>query len=346
MKKIILSLFLALQLACTPLLSLTAQSAPITYEAGISQNAAKKADDNKNQLVIDEYDAQVVKDIFKMRTDGYSAERIANELNRLTVLSPREYKKDNNISLPTGGYCDKENSKWSATTVIRILKDEIYTGKLIQGKCGKPNYKVKEYVKRNADEMFVTENTHEAIIGRQDFELVQKIMRIDTRTSPKKNELHLFSGILICGCCGNRMTRKTVTHNGEKYFYYYCPTGKKNGCTGGNMIKETDLVNCVTDSIKGHIRNVASLNALIGGINNNAINKDMCNKISVQIGEVQKQLDKTSEYKSTLYENYISGILNKEDYKTLNNSYSKDKKRLEDELKQLETELDECRNNT
>ena len=47
MKKIILSLFLALQLACTPLLSLTAQSAPITYEAGISQNAAKKADDNK-----------------------------------------------------------------------------------------------------------------------------------------------------------------------------------------------------------------------------------------------------------------------------------------------------------
>lgn len=47
MKKIILSLFLALQLACTPLLSLTAQSAPITYEAGISQNSAKKADDNK-----------------------------------------------------------------------------------------------------------------------------------------------------------------------------------------------------------------------------------------------------------------------------------------------------------
>lgn len=51
MKKIILSLFLALQLACTPLLSLTAQSAPITYEAGISQNAAKKADDNKKQEI-------------------------------------------------------------------------------------------------------------------------------------------------------------------------------------------------------------------------------------------------------------------------------------------------------
>lgn len=316
------------------------------YVGAVPVYGYKKAADNKNQLVVDEYAARVVKDIFKMRTDGYSADRIANELNRLAVLSPREYKKDNNIPLPRNGYCDKENSKWSATTVIRILKDEIYTGKLIQGKYGKPNYKVKEYVKRNADEVFVTENAHEAIISKQDFELVQRLMRLDTRISPKKNALHLFSRILICGCCGNRMTRKTVTHNGEKYFYYYCPTGKKNGCLGGNMIKETDLVNCVTGSIKGHIKNIASLDDLISGINSNAISRDMCNKISVQITEVKKQLDKTSEYKSTLYENYISGILSKEDYKALNSSYTQEKKSLEKALKQLETELDEYKNNT
>ena len=75
--------------------------------------------------------------------------------------------------------------------------------------------------------MFVTENAHEAIIGKQDFELVQKIMRIDTRTSPKKNELHLFSGILTCGCCGNRMTCKTVTHNGEKILLLLLPHRKE-----------------------------------------------------------------------------------------------------------------------
>ena len=58
------------------------------------------------------------------------------------------------------------------------------------------------------------------------------------------------------------------------------------------MIKETDLVNCVTGSIKGHIKNIASLDDLISGINSNAISRDMCNKISVQITEVKKQLDK------------------------------------------------------
>ena len=70
------------------------------YVGAVPVYGYKKAADNKNQLVVDEYAARVVKDIFKMRTDGYSADRIANELNRLAVLSPREYKKDNNIPLP------------------------------------------------------------------------------------------------------------------------------------------------------------------------------------------------------------------------------------------------------
>ena len=306
----------------------------------------KKDDENKNQLVIDEYPARVVRDIFKMRLDGLSADRIAAELNRLGILSPREYKKDRNIPMPKKGYCDKENSKWSATTILRILKDEIYTGKLIQGKQGTPNYKIKEIVNRSADEIFVTENAHEAIINKRDFDLVQRLMQVDTRISPLKDKLHLFSGMLICGCCGNRMTRKTLSYKGNKYFYYYCPTGKKNGCKGSNMIKEADLITCVTDSIKAHIRSVSSLQELLDSIDSNLVNKDMCKKITAQIAEVQKQLKKANDYKSSLYENYVAGIIDKDDYKTFKESYSADIKRYESALTELEAELDECMNNT
>ncbi len=305
-----------------------------------------KSEDNKNQLVIDDYASRVVRDIFKMRIDGMSADKIANELNRLGILSPRQYKKDRNIPIPQKGYCDKENAKWSATTILRILKDEVYTGKLIQGKQGTPNYKIKEIVNRSKDEIFITENAHEAIISKQDFDLVQRIMQIDTRTAPQKDKVHLFSGMLICGCCGNRMTRKTITHKGAKYFYYYCPTGKKNGCKGSNMVKEEDLIKCITESIKAHIRSVASLNELLCGINSQAINKDMCKKITAQIKDIKKQLDKCNEYKSSLYENYVSGILNKDDYKTLKTRYSNDCDRLQTALTEMETELDECMNNT
>ena len=50
---------------------------------------------------------------------------------------------------------------------------------------------------------------------KQDFDLVQRIRGLDTRTSPKQDTVYLFSGVLICGCCGSRMTRKTNRVNGN-----------------------------------------------------------------------------------------------------------------------------------
>lgn len=80
---------------------------------------------------------------------------------------------------------------------------------------------------------------HEALITKQDFDLVQRIRGLDTRTSPKQDTVYLFSGVLICGCCGSRMTRKTNRVNGKEYHYYYCHTGKKHGCANPVMLKES-----------------------------------------------------------------------------------------------------------
>ena len=102
-----------------------------------------KAEDNKNLLVPDPYAARVVCDIFRMRLEGASASKIASELNRLGILSPLAYKKNNGLPCAKKGYADKADCKWSATTIIRILQDETYTGTLVQGKQGTPHYKIK-----------------------------------------------------------------------------------------------------------------------------------------------------------------------------------------------------------
>ena len=95
-----------------------------------------KSEDNKNQLVPDPYASRVVRDIFRMRLEGASASKIAAELNRLGILSPLAYKKNNGLPYAKKGYADKADCKWSATTIIRILQDETYTGTLVQGKQG------------------------------------------------------------------------------------------------------------------------------------------------------------------------------------------------------------------
>ncbi|MCL2517317.1 MAG: recombinase family protein [Oscillospiraceae bacterium] len=284
----------------------------------------KKDENNHNLLVIDKYPASIVRDIFFMKIDGHSAVRIADMLNRRGVLSPIEYKKDQGLPHPKKGYGDVAGAKWSATTIIRILNDETYTGTLVQGKTGTPNYKLRELIKRPENEWHRNENVHEAIISRHNFDLAQKILRLDTRTAPSGDKVYIFSGILVCGCCGNRMTRKTVPYKNTKYHYYYCPTGKKNGCSGSAMIKEIDLIGCVLACVKAHISNVASLETLIAELDETRIARELAENLTVQAAKNEHRLEKIRGIKAGLYENMICGTLSKDEYKSLKNKYTED----------------------
>jgi DNA invertase Pin-like site-specific DNA recombinase len=73
----------------------------------------KKDEANRNKLVIDDYPASVVREIFRMKLDGHSAARIASQLNDNCVLSPIEYKKDRGLPHPKRGVSDKNGAKWS-----------------------------------------------------------------------------------------------------------------------------------------------------------------------------------------------------------------------------------------
>jgi DNA invertase Pin-like site-specific DNA recombinase len=300
----------------------------------------RKSDEDRNLLAVDEYPAGIVRDIFRMKIEGLSAARIAGTLNSLGVLSPYQYKKDRGLPHPKNGYADKADSKWSATTVIRILNDETYTGTLIQGRRGTLNYKIKDLIDRPKSEWKRTENAHEAIVHRQDFDLAQRIMRLDTRTAPGGKKVYLFSGVLICGCCGGRMTRKTVPYKGEKYHYYYCPTTKKRGCTDAPTLKEDELSECILESVKAHIANVASLDAVLASSDGQRAASALAKQYAAQIAENEHQLEQISGFKSTLYENLVGGILSKEDYKALKAKYTADETRLMDAIASLKARVD------
>lgn len=283
-----------------------------------------KTGDKHKSLEIDPYAAKVVQDIFRMRLDGHSALHIAEELNRMGILSPLAYKRNNGMPHAKGGYTDKKDCKWSATTIIRILQDETYTGTLVQGKQTTPHFKLKERQNKPSSEWIRVENAHPCIIEKSDFDLVQRLRRLDTRTSPNSDKVYMFSGVLICGCCGSRMTRKTNRHKDKEYNYYYCPTGKKNGCTSSVMIKESDLIECVQVILKGHIDNVASLDTLLSSISQDRINRELASEYAEQIRVSEKRLSQIEGYKAKLYENLVSGILTKEEFLTYKSKYNAD----------------------
>lgn len=306
----------------------------------------RKSEENRNQLVVDEYAARVVRDIFRAKIDGRSAKRIADELNALGVLSPLTYKISRGLPHPKGGFADRPDAKWSATTVIRILQDEIYTGTLVQGRQGTYNHKLRNVIQKPEEEWICVENAHEAIIRKRDFDLVQHIMGLDTRTAPEGEKVYLFSGLLVCGCCGARMTRKTNTVGGKKYIYYHCPTGKKHGCTHPVMLREDDLIQCVLASVQAHIKNVVSVDELLNSISEETINRELVAGCKAQIAENRAQLEQIGMFKAGLYENFVKGMLDKAEYKSLRDGYSERMEELRSAIDQLRQEMERVTDRT
>lgn len=306
----------------------------------------RKSEENRNQLVVDEYAARVVRDIFRAKIDGRSAKRIADELNALGVLSPLAYKISRGLPHPKGGFADRPDAKWSATTVIRILQDEIYTGTLVQGRQGTYNHKLRNVIQKPDEEWIRVKDAHEAIIRKRDFDLVQHIMGLDTRTAPEGEKVYLFSGLLVCGCCGVRMTRKTNTVGGKKYIYYHCPTGKKHGCTHPVMLREDDLIQCVLASVRAHIKNVVSVDELLNSISEETINRELVAGCKAQIAENRAQLEQIGVFKAGLYENFVKGMLDKAEYKSLRDGYTERMEELRSAIDQLRQEMERVTDRT
>jgi DNA invertase Pin-like site-specific DNA recombinase len=312
------------------------------YVGAFAVYGYKKSDENHNQLVIDEFAARYVRDIFRMKVNGMSALRISDTLNEQGVLSPLEYRKDRGLPYPKNNYCDRDGAKWSPTTVIRILSDETYVGTLTQGVSSTPNYKLKERITKPADEWKRCEDAHEPIIKRAQFDLVQKILRLDTRTAPDGDSVYLFSGVLICGTCGSRMTRYNVPAGGKKYYYYRCPSGKKGGCNHTVRLKESTLINGVLESVRAHIANIASLESLIESLDADRVARELAEKLRSQLAENERRLDKIREFKASLYENMVGGNLSKDEYKALKSKYTADADGLVAADERLKQEIDDA----
>lgn len=267
----------------------------------------KKDERNKNRLVIDEYAAGVVRDIFAMKLRGLNQQSIAEILNGEGILSPMEYKRSVGIHFNTT-FKKGVQAKWSYNTVLRILKNEVYTGVLVQGKQTTPNYKVKTQVMKPEDEWVRVEGTHEPVISKKDFNLVQELLKRDTRISPDTKALYPLAGLVRCGGCLEPMVRKTVPAGGKKYVYYVCSGNKKDRTVcSAHRITEKTLTDTVLYLLRAHIENVLTLEAAMRVIEAAPRMKADAAKFDERIAKKRGELEKAEKRKLNLYEDLKGG---------------------------------------
>ena len=196
---------------------------------------------DKHKFIIDKEASYIVKKIFNMILLGKSRKEIAEHLNSKNVLTPSLYKLSkeniNNEDLI-------RTKKWNAEIVNRILRNETYTGTLIQNIKTKPNYRTDKLIDVNKDEWIITENHHEPIISKDKFDEVQQILNRKTKVN-KNDDIDLFSGYLKCSHCGSSL----IIKKSKNQIYYYCGSYIKDKSCFKYSINKKKLEQMVKDEI-------------------------------------------------------------------------------------------------
>ena len=280
-----------------------------------------KDERNKNRLVVDEYAADIVRSIYRRKLEGMSALAIAEQLNSENVLAPSEYKRLCGLNYHSG-FKAGTHAKWQAIQVLRILKNEVYTGTMVQGRRQKINYKIKKIRDVEESGWIRVPNMHEAIIPQKLFDTVQEVLKLDTCASKGQQAVNLFSGIVRCGGCGQNMVLSTVSIIGKKYIFLHCVTNHNGlGCSS-HLISESKLEEVVLAALQGKIQQISGLEHRLDEINEIPKNERRLKSVEEHLKMLEQEEQKYQTLRRQLYEDMSSGIVSKEEYKEFSHSFN------------------------
>ena len=295
----------------------------------------RKSDTDKNRLVIDEYAAENVRRIFAWKIEGLALSAIAEKLNSLGILSPKEYKKSMGLSYH-GGFSGTGRSGWGSTTIKRILTNEVYLGHMVQGKTEKVNYKVKKHTAKPEREWVKVENTHEAIVSADDFAVVQHLLKADGRRSPDSGTPSPFMGILFCGDCGQQMVRRVIRYKDTAKVYYICSTKNRGEGCSRHSIEESALKEIVCESARKFANSFLKEKELFDRAMQYETNFEAVARYDKEIGRLKKEQDKYYSLCSGLYEDLREGVVTKEEFERLQSGFMQKGKELEAAMQKQE----------
>ena len=274
---------------------------------------------NPNHLIIDPYAANIVRMIFRMKLSGSNQVRIADKLNEMGVLPPAEYKRHCGERYDCG-FHRSADPKWEHVSVNAILKNEIYTGTMVQGIHNKISYKMKQSNLVPKEDWIRVAQTHDAIIEKTVFEEVQRLLQYDTRTAPDREEVYPLSGFVVCGDCGNSMIRRREQ---KKYVYLHCKTHKSGqGCTS-HLIPMEKLEQLVLEGIQSQIALILDAEAILKKIEKIPEEQVYVRTVSKQIKELEKEIERFQKLKTQAYVDMLNETISKEEYETIQQRFTK-----------------------
>ena len=294
----------------------------------------------RDQWLVDPEAAEVVKRIFAMTIEGYGPYQIASKLKEEKVLIPSAYLAQHGEGV-NKNKTFKDVYGWGSSTICNILEKREYLGHTINFKTRK-HFKDKKSHYVPEDEWTIFENTHEAIIDQQTFDLVQKIRGNVRRYPDGWGEAAPLTGLLYCADCGGKMYVHR-TNNGKRISQYTCsqyskvPVGKL--CTTQHRINEDVVLSLVSEMLKAIAEYAKHDRAEFVRVVQEAQSSQQTAEVRKQRTRLATAKQRVSELEVLLckiYEDNILGKLSDSRYATLDAQYEKEQSELTAEISVLE----------
>lgn len=292
---------------------------------------------NKDRhLCLDDKVKETVQEIYRLFLQGNSLKEIARLLNSRKTINPRSYKLIQfGHDIPEG-----MNMEWNSVTVRAILTNHAYVGASVHNKRSRINGKQVNVPK---EEWIIIEDTHEPLIGREDFDRVQEILEENVKyfrsTHGKKGFDHarfnLIGKRIVCADCGKIMGFRTEgTRHVNKF--YRCKTyldAVRKGCT--NHLVSAEAVNeTVFNVIHNHMRFCIDKEETVKRLNAKTENLKKYDLYGKEADKIRKELQKITEVKAGIFEDYRDKLIDEEQYMQISEKYA-------GQIKELAARLDE-----
>ena len=288
--------------------------------------------EDKTAYVVDEEAAAVVRQIFEWRLREVSVYTIVERLKAGGIESPERHKR--RAGTRNGGNIQGEG--WCPSTIRGILQNRAYIGEMVCGKSETALYKgLKKHV-TETDKWIVVPDAHPPIVSVSDFEAVERQMREDSAHREAAMEwsadiragmIDLFAGKIFCADCGKRMYYKrqricgckNVTFRGV----YDCSTHVRRGHATcfNHFIRQDALNEKVFNAIRDQLQVALDYERLLLAMRGGSGEASVREKHKAAVASVKLRLNALKKKRAGLYESYVEGILNEEEYAFAKQTY-------------------------
>lgn len=171
--------------------------------------------------------------------------------------------------------------------------------------------------------------------------LVQRLLGIDTRTSPNEEKVYPLSGLVGCGDCGAMMIKRDVPAGGKVYAYYICSRHAATKACAAHRIPMGKLEETVLELVKIHIENILDMKKIMDFIHEVPFQELDIKELEIRKEAKEKEAVRCRELRDYLYEDFREGIISKEDYKELHDGYTEKRKKAEEAVRSIDQQISE-----